>query len=175
MRRSLDALYRAAGMAAAAFMIAILALVVLQMLSRLLRLSVPGTDDFAGYALAATTFLALAPAFRIGAHIRVMVVIDLLPPRLARLTELWSLAVAFGLVAYFAYWSVDFVVDSWRYREVATAMIATPLWIPRAAMTLGLIVFAIALADEFVCALRRSDARIRAQHATAEAQVMREL
>lgn len=174
MRRLLDALYRLAGLAAALSLIAILGLVVLQMLSRLLRTSVAGTDEFAAYALAATTFLALAPAFKKGAHIRVKVILDALPAPWTCVAEIWALAVGFALVSYFSYWSVDFVVDSWRYGELATAMVATPLWIPRTGMALGLIVFAIALADELVRALFRFDVR-RGQREAIQLQVTREL
>lgn len=175
MRYGLDALYRLTGMAAAFCLVAILVLVVVQMVSRLVQVGVPGTDDFAAYALVATTFLALAPTFKAGAHIRVQVLLDRLPPRAARIAELWALGVAFALTAYFAWWTFDFVRDSWRFNEVATAMVATPLWIPRALMLLGLVVFAVALADELISTARRSDAQTRARQAAAEAQMSREL
>lgn len=162
MRRALDSLYWLAGMLTAVSMVAILVLVVVQMGSRLFRVVVPGTDDFAAYAFVAATFLGLAPTLKAGAHIRVQVILDAVPRRAAWFAEVWALAVGLLLTLYFAWWTLDFVRDSWRFNEVATAMVATPLWIPRSGMLLGLVIFAVALADELVLTASRRKAQPQA-------------
>lgn len=175
MRKALDRLYWLTGIAAAFSLIAILVLVVIQMGSRMFRVVIPGTDDFAAYALVAATFLGLAPTFKAGAHIRVQVVLDALPRRAAWFAELWALAVGLALTSYFAWWTLDFVRESWRFNEVATAMVATPLWIPRTGMFVGLAIFAIALADELVTTACRRGVGTEVPPSDADNLITREL
>src|SRR3546814_9328734 len=70
LRRSLDRLYLAAGALAGLCLIAIGILVLLSIVTRLLGIYVAGLTDYAGYAMAASTFLALAYTFSCGGHIR---------------------------------------------------------------------------------------------------------
>ena len=70
MRRLLDAVYRGCGAAAAIATLAIAVLVVAQVGGRLAGVLVAGADDLAGYALTASSFLALAHTLRSGGHIR---------------------------------------------------------------------------------------------------------
>lgn len=150
MRKALDGVYGAAGGVAALLVVAVGLLVLTQILSRLFGVDVPGVDDFAGYCLAGASFLALGPALKHGAHIRVSLFLDRLDPRAARRFDLAALAMALMLTLYFLWACIDFVWDSYRFAEVNHGMIATPLWIPRLALPLGLFVLAIALADELV-------------------------
>ena len=83
MRHSLDWLYRASGIAAGFFLVMIAVLVTAQIVGRLLGIQVPAADDFARLAMAASAFLGLAFTQRTGGHIRVTLVIDQLPARLA--------------------------------------------------------------------------------------------
>jgi TRAP-type C4-dicarboxylate transport system permease small subunit len=150
LRRVLDAIYGTAAALAMLLLVAIACLVVAQMASRLLLVMLPGVDDFAGYCLAAATFLGLAPTFKAGAHIRVTLLSHLLAPRFLRPLDLLVLAIGIAFTAYFAYAAIDFVKDSYEFGELATAMVRTPLWIPRLAIPIGLVVLLIALLDEFV-------------------------
>lgn len=58
LRITLDTVYRAAGVAAALCLIAILVLIVLQMVARWTGAIFPGAANYAGYAMAAASFLA---------------------------------------------------------------------------------------------------------------------
>ncbi len=73
----LDAVYLASGVLAAFCMIAILVIIITQMVFRWLGLQFQGSTDFAGYAMAATSFFALAHALNRGAHIRVSILLNL--------------------------------------------------------------------------------------------------
>lgn len=148
MRRALDALYSAAGAAAALLIVAVAVLVLTQIMSRLLHVDVPGVDDIAGYCLAGASFLALAPTLKHGAHIRVSLFIEKLGAGSARFCDIASLVVGLLLTLYFSWSCVDFVWDSYRFGEVNHGMVATPLWIPRLVLPIGLIVLAVALLDE---------------------------
>ena len=58
VRNILDGLYLASGIAAAFCLIAILFLIVIQMLARWTGEMFPGAPNYAGYAMAAASFLA---------------------------------------------------------------------------------------------------------------------
>ncbi len=150
LRRSLDALYAAAGALAALFMVGTLLMVLLGIASRLIGWFVPGTDAYAGYCMAATGFLALAHTFRCGEHIRVTLVLEHTGPAARRGLELWSLAVGTALAAALALYSVRLAYQSWAFNDVSTGNDATPLWIPQLAMAIGTVVLAIALVDALV-------------------------
>ncbi len=62
LRLGLDGIYKLAGVLAALCLIAILGLIVLQMLARWTGEVFPGAAEYAGYAMAAASFLAFANA-----------------------------------------------------------------------------------------------------------------
>jgi len=66
--RFLDGLYTAGGVLAALFLIAILVLIVIQMLARWTGQVFSGAPDYAGYCMAAASFLAFAHTLSRGAH-----------------------------------------------------------------------------------------------------------
>ncbi|MFU8882858.1 MAG: TRAP transporter small permease, partial [Rhodobacterales bacterium] len=73
VRLLLDTLYRIGGFLAALSLIAILFLIVVQMLARWTGEVFAGAPEYAGYAMAAASFLAFADALNRGNHIRVSV------------------------------------------------------------------------------------------------------
>ena len=102
MRRFLDGLYEASGWAAGAGMVAILVVTLLQVVGGFTDIHVRGTDAYAGYAMAASSFLALASTLRRGEHIRVTLVIQRFEGATRRWIEFWCLGVAVLLSAFFA-------------------------------------------------------------------------
>jgi TRAP-type C4-dicarboxylate transport system permease small subunit len=154
LRRSLDAVYLAAGWLAALGMVGTLAMVVIGIAGRLLHFHVPGTDAYAGYCMAAAGFLALAHTLQRGEHIRVSLLVEHAGPRVKRALELWSLAVATLLAAAFAFYSVRLAFQSWQFNDVSTGNDATPLWLPQLAMAAGAVVLLVAVADELVAQAR---------------------
>src|SRR5262245_17355917 len=102
MRTCLDALYSGCGALAAIFLALIAALVVAQVGGRMAGVLVPGADDLAGYALTASSFLALAPTLRAGIHIRVTLFLRGAPVARRRALELWCLGFGTVVVGYFA-------------------------------------------------------------------------
>lgn len=150
MRAFLDRLYLASGVLAATALAAIAVIVLSQTVGRLAGVLVPSANELAGYCVAASAFLGLAPTLNHGVHIRVRVVTQLLPGRVQHWLEGWCLAVGTLLSGYAAWFAIDLVVGSWRYGDVAPGLLAVPLWIPQLAMALGLVVFTVSLADNLV-------------------------
>lgn len=169
MRRLLDGLYAAAGWAAALSILAIAAVVTVQVaLNAMARVMGPGWSvtipsyaDFAGFALAASTFLALAPTLRAGVHIRVNLLIRRLGPGAARLLEFPILGLATLVSGYATYYAGVILSESWRYGDTSPGIIPVPLWIPQIFMVAGLGLLTVALIDTLVEALRADGPVVR--------------
>ena len=101
----LDMLYLGSGVLAAIFMLLILVLIVCQMTARWTGLTFEGSTEFAGYAMAATSFFALAHALSRGAHIRVSIFLNI-----SNFTRLWldaaAMLVAAIIATYFARYAI---------------------------------------------------------------------
>ena len=166
LRRSLDALYDAAGVLAAAFLAGTLAMVLTGIAGRFFHFHVPGTDAYAGYCMAGAGFLALAHTLKHGEHIRVSLLLERAGPAARRWLELWSLAAATVLAGLFAFYSVRLSWQSWQFNDISTANDATPLWIPQLAMAAGTVVLLIAFVDEFALELAGRRHRARAAEAS---------
>lgn len=154
MRRLLDALYDGAAWLAAAFMVALLAMVLLSIVSREFHFHVPGTDAYAGYLMAGAGFLALAHTLKRGEHIRVTLVLSMLKGGARRALEIWALAAASLLAGLFAFYSCRLAWQSHLFHDISTSNDATPLWIPQLTMAIGTVILAIAFVDELVLELR---------------------
>lgn len=166
MRALLDWLYKASGGVAALFLVAICVVVLLQVGANLIDtliktfggepigLVIPSYAEFAGFFLAASSFLALAYTLRAGAHIRVELVLQRFGIGARRVAELWCVAMSAAVSVYFTWYTVGLVLESIQFGDLSPGIVPVPLWIPQAAMAVGLAVLAIALLDELVSLLR---------------------
>lgn len=165
MRRVLDGIYAGALWVACLAMVTIAALVLAQILMRLLDrmillagatpfgLSIPSLSDFGGFLFVAAASLALPATLRSGGHVRVSLLLNIGGPVAQRGLSLAVLAVAIGL-AVFATWHLAAqALDSWQFNSVSFGMVKVPLVWPQAVMTLGFGLLALALVDELVTAL----------------------
>ncbi len=160
IRKTLDFLYLASGVLAALCLIAILSLIVAQMIARWTGEIFPGAPDYAGYAMAAASFLAFANALNRGAHIRVSVLLNAVPPGPKKLLEIWCFALAAVIAWYFTYYAYWFVYWSWKFNEVSQGQDASLLWIPQSVMVIGGALLALALTDNLVHVLLKGNHRI---------------
>jgi len=149
VRRALDGVYNLAGMLAAVFMLALLVVIVLQMAARWTGQVFPGSTNYAGYCMAAMSFLALAYALNHGAHIRVRLLLTRLG-RFRRIGELWCYAIGSALSVYFCYYAIKATYWSHLLNDVSQGQDATPLWIPQLSMSIGTLIFAIAMIDRLI-------------------------
>lgn len=105
--RVLDRVYLGAGVLASVFMITILLLIVAQMIARWSGLTFPGSTEYAGYAMAATSFFALAHALTRGAHIRVSILLNL-----NQFLNFWLDAVATLIAAWIATYFARYAIKT---------------------------------------------------------------
>lgn len=149
LRRVLDALYLAGGILAAVFTVAILVIIVLQMVARWSALTFPGATDYAGYCMAASSFLAFAYALNHGAHIQVGLLLSALG-RYRWWGELWCFSIGAATATFLAWYAVSGNWWSWKLRDVSQGLDATPTWIPQLSMSIGTVLLAICFWDHLV-------------------------
>ncbi|MCP4934271.1 MAG: TRAP transporter small permease [bacterium] len=169
MRPFLNNLYKWSGLLAATFIASICLLVfaqvILNLIDRIAKmttgsaigLAIPSYADFTGFFLAASSFLALAYTLREGGHIRVSLFIQNAGPKTRHVIELWCLALALAVSAYFTWYAAHLVYESLKFNDLSAGMIAVPVWIPQSAMLIGLMILTTALIDEFVDVLKGND------------------
>lgn len=154
MRSVLDPFYTVLGVLGALFILATLLVQVAGIVGREMGFSMAGIDAYAGYCLAAGSFLAMSHAFRRGDHIRVTLVLSRLRGRARYWMEVLCLVIAALLSAYFAWFSAKLVWGSYVYHDISQNVDATPLWIPQVSMALGLFGLAVAFAEQLLITLR---------------------
>lgn len=148
LRRALDRIYLGAAYLAAASMVAILVITIAQIGFRYAGINVRGLSDYAGYFMASSAFLAFAHALNRGTHVRIELFMALMG-RFRFVAELLSLGFSTLIAGWFAWYSCRMVYWSWKFNDISTGMDATPLWIPQCSMAAGVIIFTMALADQF--------------------------
>ena len=141
------------GLLAGFFLVAIALLTAVQIVGRELGLPASSYDDFAGFSLAATSFLGLAWTFRSNEHIRMTLLLHHVRGRARRALELLALACAAFLVGVFAWNACAMTLTSYQINDVSQGLVAVPLWIPQTGMALGLTILAIAIVDDLVAVL----------------------
>jgi TRAP-type C4-dicarboxylate transport system permease small subunit len=98
-----------------------------------------GADELSSFAFAISTSWALAFATLQRANVRVDVLYQLLPVKVAALLD-WLSVVALGVFMVFLTWyAKDVVSASWLQNSTANSTMATPLWIPQGLWFLGLL------------------------------------
>ena len=152
--RVLDGIYVAGGIGGACFLIVILLIILANMLLRNLSsfgisIPFPGSTDYAGYCMAASSCLALAYALNKGAHIRVSLVLGRLGTW-RRYGEIWCYSVAALMALVFARYAIKTNIWSDKLHEISQGLDKTPIWIPQLSMSIGAVLLAIALVDHLV-------------------------
>ena len=182
-----DRVYVAAGVVAACGMVTILGLIVAQMIARWAGITFSGSTNYAGYAMAATSFFALAHALTRGAHIRVGILLNVPNPRFTYGLDAAATWIGALTATYFARFAVkanilsemlndrtqgqDFVPEwvvalfSLDFAGIGEAegWVYTPIWIPQLAMSAGAILLAICLWDMLTRLLATRETAIRAE------------
>ncbi|KAA8616042.1 TRAP transporter small permease [Salipiger aestuarii] len=149
LRRVLDTLYLIGGIIASVFLMAILSIIVLQMLARWTGHVFAGATDYAGYCMAAASFLAFAYALNHGAHIRVSLFLSALG-RHRWWGEVFCFGIGTAVATWFAWYAIRGNHISWRWTELSQGLDATPMWIPQLSMSIGAVLLAIAFWDNLV-------------------------
>lgn len=180
MRKALDALYGAALVGACLSMVVIALLVFIQVAARLFDrflvlfgmprtgFIIPSLAEIGGFLLVAAAFLALASTLRSAGHVRVTLALRWFGEGADRLMTGFALLVGIGLSAFAAWAVLVQTMITYRNGSVSFGIIPMPLWVPQTVMTLGIIIFLIALVDEMVQLLRGGEPSFRHEERTRE-------
>ena len=125
--RLLDILYLASGIISACFMVGLLLLIVAQMIARWTSIALPGTTEFAGYAMAATSFFALCHALTRGAHIRVSIILNA-SEFLKRWLDVFAVFGAAVIATYFARYAIKANIFSEMLNDRTQGQDQIPEW-----------------------------------------------
>jgi TRAP-type C4-dicarboxylate transport system permease small subunit len=150
----LDRLFTWSGYLAGVFLVTIAILVVSQIVARMFNKQIPSADEFAGYCLAASSFLGLAYSFRSGSHIRVTLLTDRFSTQIQRVLMLLVLTFTIIMIAVWAYNSLSMVYESWKFKDMSTGILKYPIWIPQLSMGIGVTLFCLAIIEDLVNVMR---------------------
>ncbi len=170
MRKFLDRYYRLCFNCAAACLCLICLTVSIQVFFNLVNKTssyiigeslgwqLPSYGDFTGYFLVATTFFAGAYTFRVGAHIRVQLLLQRLGEGTKRkIAELISCLVVIFVLSMGTYYAFLLCLESHEYGDVSSGLIAVPIWIPQLVMVAGLFSLWLAVVDTFLQLVRKEN------------------
>ncbi|WP_435234298.1 TRAP transporter small permease [Psychromonas sp. PT13] len=153
MRTLLDKLYFFSGALSGLCIIAICVIILTRVIGRWFSIEVPSSDDFAGFLLAAASFLGLAYTFRRGEHIRVSLFISKLPKSINCWIERFILILGSLLIIYLTWQLSLLVLESYEFNDLSSGYIPVPLWIVQFPLVLGMVIFSIAIIDQTLCHL----------------------
>lgn len=157
MKLVLDSLFRLCGFVAAALMVGIVVLISAQIVGRLFGILIPSADEIAGLALAALAFIALAPVFRAGGHVRVTILFERVSPNARRILHILCLLIALAVAAFITGSLIELTWNSWKYRTAIIGLLQMPVWPYQAAMAFGACCFSIALLEETFQVVKRGE------------------
>jgi len=126
--------------------------------------SIPVAWEWSSYLMAATFTFGAAMTLRAGGHIRVSLLLANAPPALRRSLDIASAAVALVFMAFMAYAMVKFTYSSYTRGQTSISS-ETPVWIPQAAVTFGMVLLALqflARVIQAVLGLPLEDTRMKA-------------
>lgn len=120
----------------------------------LLGFSLEVADELGGYLLVAAGFLSLPVAQAYSAFHQVELVQNRLPPRIRLALQLTFDLLALVGSLVLAWQLVRLEIGTYRSDDVAPTLLATPLWIPRLAMPVGMVLLCFTLVRTVLLRLR---------------------
>jgi len=167
MRPFLNRLYRLSDCLAALAILFIGLIVVAQIVGRLAGIPVPGAHEAAAFLMAAAIYLSLAYTLAVGGHIRVTLLLNRLGPTARWWAEMWCHAFGIFIIGDLAIFSAILAWESWLGGERSEGLAPIPVFVPQAAMALGVLLLLVRLVDELIQLLQTR--AIPQQPASAEA------
>jgi TRAP-type C4-dicarboxylate transport system permease small subunit len=100
-------------------------------------------DEYSAYGLALIIFLGAGYCLKEKGHIRITLVLGLLPQRLAGIITFVATAVTTVFLGYLWWYLLKMVQATIRYQTTSGTLTNTPLWIPQTLMLIGAACFLI--------------------------------
>lgn len=103
-------------------------------------------DEYSAYGLAAIIFLGAGYCLKEKGHIRITLILGLLPEKLARVMTFVATCVTTVFMGYLWWYLFKMVSATYHYQSTSGTLTHTPLWIPQTLMLIGAAGFLIQLA-----------------------------
>lgn len=103
-------------------------------------------DEYSAYGLAIIIFAGSGYCLRKKGHIRITLVLGLLPERLAKKISFVATALSTCFMGYVTWYMAKMTLTTLKYGSTSGTLTETPLWVPQSVMTLGAIIFVLQLA-----------------------------
>lgn len=103
------------------------------------------TDEYCAYGLAAIIFMGAGYCLKEKGHIRITIVLGLLPPKLSRIITFVATGITTIFMGYLWWYLFKMVGATFRYNSTSGTLTNTPLWIPQTMMLIGAACFLIQL------------------------------
>lgn len=133
-----------AGIAAVAAALLALILITEVIATSFLEWSQPWAIEYAIYLQCVVLFCGAGWTLRQGGHIRVGILLQALPPGAARLVDMLGTTFATGVVG-FASWTLwQQLLRSVEFGSTSYYPMATPIWVPQALLTFGVVLLLLA-------------------------------
>jgi TRAP-type C4-dicarboxylate transport system permease small subunit len=139
-----------------AALVVMLVLVAVDIVTRwLFNFSFEVSDEVGGYMLVVITFLSLPVCQVHGSFHQVELVQARLSPRARALSQLIFVLLALAASALLAWQFIRLVLSSWRFGDLAPTYLATPQWLPRLPMAIGMIALCFSLIRTLIALARQ--------------------
>ena len=102
-------------------------------------------DEYSAYGLAAIIFLGAGYCLKEKGHIRITLVLGMLPAKLTRVISFLATGLSTIFMGYLWYYLFLMVRSSIRYSSTSGTLTNTPLWIPQMLMLIGAASFVLQL------------------------------
>ncbi len=102
-------------------------------------------DEYSAYGLAAIIFLGSGYCLKEKGHIRIPVILNLLPEKVTRVITFVATAATTAFMGYIWWYLFLMVKATVRYNSTSGTLTNTPLWIPQSIMLVGAACFFVQL------------------------------
>jgi len=103
-------------------------------------------DEYSAYGLAAIIFLGAGYCLKEKGHIRITLIMGVLPKTIASITAFIATVITTSFMGYVWWYLFKMTSATYRYGSTSGTLTNTPLWIPQTVMLIGAACFFIQLA-----------------------------
>ncbi len=106
-------------------------------------------EEYSGFMFVFIVFMGLGYVTRADNHISVELFFNRLPPGLKGATDVVMMTLNFLVISVYGYFAVDVFIQGLTYQETSVVT-ATPLWIPKVFMCVGILVFILETLNQLI-------------------------
>ena len=134
--------------------------------------SMVGADEIASFAVIWSVFFTASIAVKRNLHVRIDIIFTVVPPKIARVLDIFGTVLSFLFAAYLTYSGAFLAYESWFFGEMTMTMLRLPLWIPQLIIPLGGFLIAVRLLQRIVYLLSITPEQLKRESEPAPADTL---